>query len=62
MAFESSKIEYYNVELINLGLIDTLQKGMEAGLQLHKADVDIIFRYETTYALSSTASPVVHNC
>ena len=53
------KIKNYNVEVINLGLIDTSQKAMEAGHQFRKADVDIIFLYVTTYALSSTVLPVV---
>ena len=55
----SSKIKSYDVEVINLGLIDTSQKAMEAGHQFRRADVDIIFLYVTTYALSSTVLPVV---
>ena len=55
----SGKIKNYDVEVINLGLIDTSQKAMEAGHQFRKADVDIIFLYVTTYALSSTVLPVV---
>ncbi len=55
----SGKIKNYEVEVINLGLIDTSQKAMEAGHQFRKADVDIIFLYVTTYALSSTVLPVV---
>ena len=55
----SGKIKSYDVEVINLGLIDTSQKAMEAGHQFRKADVDIIFLYVTTYALSSTVLPVV---
>lgn len=47
------------VEVINLGLIDTSQKAMEAGHLFRQADVDIIFLYVTTYALSSTVLPVV---
>lgn len=55
----SSKISNQDVEVINLGLIDTSQKAMEAGHQFRQADVDIIFIYITTYALSSTVLPVV---
>ena len=55
----SDKIRSYQVEVINLGLIDTSQKAMEAGHQFRRADVDIIFLYLTTYALSSTVLPVV---
>lgn len=55
----SDKISNYNVEVINLGLIDTSQKAMDAGHQFRQADVDLIFLYITTYALSSTVLPVV---
>ena len=55
----SNKIKDYNVEVVNLGLIDTAQKAMEAGHRFRQADVDLIFLYVTTYALSSTVLPVV---
>ena len=55
----SDKIKSYEIEVVNLGLIDTAQKAMEAGHQFRQADVDIIFLYVTTYALSSTVLPVV---
>jgi L-arabinose isomerase len=47
------------IEVVNLGLIDTPPKAMEAGHRFRQADVDIIFLYVTTYALSSTVLPVV---
>ena len=47
------------VELVNLGLIDTPEKALDAGHRFRQADVDIIFLYVTTYALSSTVLPVV---
>src|SRR5690349_25166918 len=47
------------VEVVNLGLIDTPPKALEAGHQFRQADVDLIFLYVTTYALSSTVLPVV---
>src|SRR5665213_4306111 len=55
----SGKIKEYDVEVINMGLIDTAAKAMEAGHRLRQSDVDIIFLYVTTYALSSTVLPVV---
>ena len=55
----ADKISTHNVEVVNLGLIDTSQKAMDAGHQFRQADVDIIFLYITTYALSSTVLPVV---
>ena len=47
------------VEVVNLGLIDTPAKAMEAGHDFRRADVDVIFLHVTTYALSSTVLPVV---
>lgn len=44
---------------VNLGLVDTIDKAFAAGREFRKEDVDIIFIYITTYALSSTVLPVV---
>lgn len=48
-----------NVEIVNLGLIDTPARAFDAGHRFRQEDVDIIFLYVTTYALSSTVLPVV---
>ena len=48
----------YQCEVVNLGLIDNAEKAITAGHDFRKADVDIIFLYVTTYALSSTVLPV----
>jgi len=55
----ADRIKGYDVEIVNLGLIDTAEKAMEAGHRFRQADVDLIFLYVTTYALSSTVLPVV---
>lgn len=47
------------VETVNLGLIDTPEKAMDAGHDFRRADVDLILLHVTTYALSSTVLPVV---
>ena len=47
------------IEVVNLGLIDSPPRAMEAGHQFRAADVDLIFLHVTTYALSSTVLPVV---
>jgi L-arabinose isomerase len=47
------------VNVVNLGLIDTPEKAVAAGHQFRQADVDLIFLYVTTYALSSTVLPAV---
>lgn len=49
----------HDVEIVNLGLIDSPEKAMEAGHAFRRGDVDIIFLHVTTYALSSTVLPVV---
>ena len=48
-----------DVEVVNLGLIDTPEKALQAGHDFRRADVDLIFLHVTTYALSSTVLPVV---
>lgn len=53
------KLERPGVEVVNLGLIDTPEKAMEAGHGFRREDVDLIFLHVTTYALSSTVLPVV---
>ena len=42
-----------------LGLVDTPQKGREAGVACRRADVDLLIIYVTTYAVSSTVLPMV---
>jgi len=45
--------------IINVGLVDNTDKAFEAGKKFSTEDVDIIFLYVSTYALSSTVLPVV---
>jgi len=47
------------VDVVNLGLVDTPPKALDAGHRFRAEDVDLIFLYVTTYALSSTVLPVV---
>ncbi len=47
------------VEVVNLGLIDSVPKAFDAGHKFREADVDLIFLHVTTYALSATVLPVV---
>lgn len=53
------KISSYGAEVLNLGLIDNAEKAFAAGHDFKMGDVDVIFLYVTTYALSSTVLPVV---
>jgi L-arabinose isomerase len=54
-----SRIARPGVEVVNLGLVDTPERAMEAGHAFRRADVDLVFLYVTTYALSSTVLPAV---
>ena len=55
----ASKLARPGAEIINIGLVDTPDRAFSAGRELRGADVDLIFLYVTTYALSSTVLPVV---
>ncbi len=52
-------LERPGVEVVNLGLIDTPQRSREAGHACRRADIDVLFLYVTTYALSNTVLPVI---
>ena len=47
------------IEVINTGIVDNSHKAREVGKYLAKQNVDVIFLYISTYALSSTVLPVV---
>jgi L-arabinose isomerase len=55
----AGKLALPGVEIVNLGLVDTPEKALQAGHRFRQADVDLIFLHVTTYALSSTVLPVV---
>jgi L-arabinose isomerase len=59
LATVAGKLGRPGVEVVNLGLVDSVSKAFAAGHQFRQADVDLIFLYVTTYALSSTVLPVV---
>lgn len=45
--------------IINVGLVDTIDKAFDAGKTFREQQVELIFLHVTTYALSSTVLPVV---
>ncbi len=53
------KLESSGAEIVNLGLVDTIDKAFEAGSRFRREEVDLIFLYVTTYALSATVLPVI---
>ncbi|MFB9995435.1 hypothetical protein ACFFLM_26190 [Deinococcus oregonensis] len=55
----AARLERPGAEVVNLGLVDSPEKALDAGHAFRQADVDLIFLYVTTYALSSTVLPVV---
>ncbi len=59
LARVAARLGRSDVEVVNLGLIDTPEKSLAAGHALRRADVDLVFLYVTTYALSSTVLPAV---
>lgn len=52
------KIESFGVEVIDAGMIDNAYKAREAADLLKAQDVETVFLYISTYALSSTVLPV----
>jgi L-arabinose isomerase len=55
----ADRLKRPDVDVVDLGLIDTPPKALEAGHRFRAEDVDLIFLYVTTYALSATVLPVV---
>src|SRR5882672_6796511 len=58
-ALVADQLQMFGGTVVNLGLIDTPAKAAAAGHEFRRADVDLIFLYVSTYALSSTVLPVV---
>jgi L-arabinose isomerase len=55
----AERLESLGPCVINLGMIDAPEGARDAGHRFRAADVDVIFLYVSTYALSSTVLPVV---
>ena len=55
----AERLERPGVEVVNLGLVDTPQRACEAGRQCRRQEIDVLFLYVTTYALSNTVLPLV---
>jgi L-arabinose isomerase len=52
------RISAYAVDVLDAGLVDTPEKAVQAGEYLKKNDVDMLFLFVSTYALSSTVLPL----
>ena len=57
----NQKMKILHPQIVNVGLVDTIDKAFEAGRVFRQQDVDIIFLYVSTYALSSMVLPVVQH-
>ena len=53
-----NRIAGFGVEVIDAGMVDNSEKAQQAGDFLKSNDVEIIFLYVSTYALSSTVLPI----
>ena len=53
-----NKIEQFGAEVIDAGMVDNPVKARDAADLLKSSDVEIVFLYVSTYALSSTVLPV----
>ncbi len=54
-----TRIEDFGVEVVDAGMVDNPEKARKASDLLKSSDVEIVFLYVSTYALSSTVLPVV---
>ena len=57
----ADKLRAGGAELINFGLVDSPQMAARVGHDVRAADVDIVFLYVTTYALSATVLPILRH-
>jgi L-arabinose isomerase len=55
----AKKLQQKNIEVVNAGLVDNVDKARTAGGLFKREDVSLIFLYVSTYALSATVLPVV---
>ena len=55
----TQKLETFNVEVVDCGMVDNPLKAQAAADLLKQNDVELVFLYISTYALSSTVLPVV---
>jgi L-arabinose isomerase len=54
----ADRMAEFGAEVIDVGLVDSPEKAREAADYLKKNDVEIVFLYVSTYALSSTVLPI----
>ena len=55
----AEKLRTFGVDLVDAGMVDNPQKARSAASLFRREEVELIFLYVSTYALSSTVLPVV---
>lgn len=55
----STRLRSFGVELVDAGMVDNTEKARAAASLFQREEVELIFLYVSTYALSSTVLPVV---
>jgi len=55
----SSQMKGHGAEVVALGMVDNLASAREAGSRCRREEIDILFSYVTTYAVSNTVLPMV---
>lgn len=58
LASARERLERLGAQVEPLGMVDSPERSREAGHACRSADVDVLFLYVTTYALSSTVLPL----
>lgn len=53
-----NNIESFGIEILDFGMVDNPEKAQEAALFFQSGNIEILFLYVSTYALSSTVLPV----
>lgn len=53
------KISVFEVDVVDAGMVDNVEKAKDAANYLQANNVEVVFLYVSTYALSSTVLPVV---
>lgn len=58
----AQRLESLGADLIDAGMVDNPVIARRAAAQFRREEVDMVFLYVSTYALSSTVLPVVQEC
>lgn len=53
-----NKLESFGAEVVDAGMVDNIDKAQNSAKLLNNSDVDLIFLFVSTYALSSTVLPI----